>query len=165
VCLKQSLPYVRCVGAGWPLSLDRCRIEAEALALQHKLCPQHVPEVCVGPGGAVLVLLLPRSGRHCSLCSAQRLRHHALLCALHVPLCAGLQVYLHEPSCAVLVMELLAPPNIVLRHAIVGGALYPAFAAHMGAFLAATLFHTSLLALDTRQFRCAAQRRGCWGAA
>lgn len=45
VCLKQSLPYVRCVGEGWPLSQDRCRIEAEALQLEHKLCPQHTPEV------------------------------------------------------------------------------------------------------------------------
>lgn len=45
VCLKQSLPFVRCVGEGWPLSQDRCRIEAQALQLEHKLCPQHVPEV------------------------------------------------------------------------------------------------------------------------
>jgi 5-methylthioribose kinase len=45
VCLKQSLPFVRCVGEGWPLSQDRCRIEAEALMLEHKLCPQHTPQV------------------------------------------------------------------------------------------------------------------------
>jgi 5-methylthioribose kinase len=45
VCLKQSLPYVRCVGEGWPLSQDRARIEAEALQLEQKLCPEHVPEV------------------------------------------------------------------------------------------------------------------------
>jgi hypothetical protein len=45
VCLKQSLPFVRCVGEGWPLSQDRCRIEAEALMLEYKLCPEHTPEV------------------------------------------------------------------------------------------------------------------------
>lgn len=47
VCVKQALPYVRCVGEGWPLSCDRARIEAEALALEHKLCPQHTPQVRV----------------------------------------------------------------------------------------------------------------------
>jgi 5-methylthioribose kinase len=45
VCLKQALPFVRCVGEGWPLSQDRARIEAEALQLEHKLSPQHTPEV------------------------------------------------------------------------------------------------------------------------
>lgn len=45
MCLKQSLPFVRCVGEGWPLSQDRCRIEAEALMLEYKLCPEHTPEV------------------------------------------------------------------------------------------------------------------------
>jgi len=54
VCLKQSLPFVRCVGEGWPLSQDRCRIEAEALMMEHKLCPQHTPQVQpVALGGGV----------------------------------------------------------------------------------------------------------------
>lgn len=58
MCLKQSLPFVRCVGEGWPLSQDRCRIEAEALMLEYKLCPEHTPEVSMnvfgggGGGGA-----------------------------------------------------------------------------------------------------------------
>jgi hypothetical protein len=54
VCLKQSLPFVRCVGEGWPLSQDRCRIEAEALMLEYKLCPEHTPQVRAdtwAPGG------------------------------------------------------------------------------------------------------------------
>ena len=45
LCMKQSLPFVRCVGESWPLSTDRCRIEAEALIEERKHCPQHVPEV------------------------------------------------------------------------------------------------------------------------
>eukprot|EP00878_Enallax_costatus_P005791 GHUV01006072.1.p1 GENE.GHUV01006072.1~~GHUV01006072.1.p1 ORF type:complete len:713 (+),score=234.96 GHUV01006072.1:191-2329(+) len=106
VCVKQSLPYVRCVGEGWPLSQDRCRIEAEALRLEHKLCPQHVPEV-----------------------------------------------YLFDPSNSVIVMQLLGPPNTILRHAIVKGEIYPKVAHHVGVFLADTLFNTSLLAMDTHKFR------------
>jgi 5-methylthioribose kinase len=62
-------------------------------------------------------------------------------------------VYLYDPSCSVIVMELLDAPNIILRHAIVKGEVYPAVAAHVGAFLASTLFNTSLLALDSAQFR------------
>jgi 5-methylthioribose kinase len=51
LCVKESLPYVRCVGESWPLSRDRCRIEAEALRLQHRLAPEHVPKVRAGGGG------------------------------------------------------------------------------------------------------------------
>ncbi|CAM9154564.1 unnamed protein product, partial [Chrysoparadoxa australica] len=45
VVLKQALPYVRCVGEGWPLSLDRAHFEHAALVEQHTHCPQHTPEV------------------------------------------------------------------------------------------------------------------------
>ncbi|WIA19547.1 hypothetical protein OEZ85_004156 [Tetradesmus obliquus] len=106
VCVKQALPYVRCVGEGWPLSCDRARIEAEALALEHKLCPQHTP-----------------------------------------------QVYLYEPASSVIVMQLLGPPNVILRHAIVQGGTCPHVGRHTGEFMAATLFSTSLLAMDSRSFR------------
>ena len=43
--VKQALPYVRCVGENWPLTLDRATFEARALAREHALCPAHVPEV------------------------------------------------------------------------------------------------------------------------
>lgn len=43
--LKQALPYAKVVGESWPLSLDRARIESEALRLMHSLCPEHVPVV------------------------------------------------------------------------------------------------------------------------
>lgn len=107
LCVKESLPYVRCVGESWPLSRDRCRIEAEALRLQHGLAPEHVPRVFHFDGGRSLIA-----------------------------------------------MEYVAPPAAVLRHEIVAGRTFPKLAAHVARFLAATLFNTSLYALDSRAFRC-----------
>src|SRR3984893_6297514 len=43
--LKQALPYAKVVGESWPLTLDRARIESEALMLQFTLCPDLVPQV------------------------------------------------------------------------------------------------------------------------
>ncbi|KAJ7545978.1 hypothetical protein O6H91_08G019000 [Diphasiastrum complanatum] len=43
--VKQALPYVRCVGESWPLSLDRSYYEANALKEHGLLSPEHVPEV------------------------------------------------------------------------------------------------------------------------
>ncbi|MGO0063165.1 S-methyl-5-thioribose kinase [Brevibacillus fluminis] len=45
VIVKQALPYARVVGESWPLTLDRARIEAEALQIQYKLVPELVPHV------------------------------------------------------------------------------------------------------------------------
>ncbi|WP_152394691.1 S-methyl-5-thioribose kinase [Paenibacillus guangzhouensis] len=45
IILKQALPYAKVVGESWPLTLDRARIESEALILEHKLCPNLVPTV------------------------------------------------------------------------------------------------------------------------
>jgi len=45
VVFKQALPYLRLVGEGWPLPTDRARIEAEALMIEYRLCPQHTPKV------------------------------------------------------------------------------------------------------------------------
>lgn len=45
VIVKQALPYVRIIGEGWPLSQDRIRIEAEALQIAGKYCPDLAPEV------------------------------------------------------------------------------------------------------------------------
>jgi 5-methylthioribose kinase len=42
---KQALPYARVVGESMPLTLDRSRIESEALILQGSLCPGAVPKV------------------------------------------------------------------------------------------------------------------------
>lgn len=46
--LKQSLPYVRCVGESWPLTVDRSWFEALALKEEGRLVPEHVPEVRTG---------------------------------------------------------------------------------------------------------------------
>lgn len=43
--VKQALPYARCVGESWPLTIDRARIEAQVLLKHRKLCPEHTVEV------------------------------------------------------------------------------------------------------------------------
>ncbi|WP_281885548.1 S-methyl-5-thioribose kinase [Paenibacillus sp. YYML68] len=45
IILKQALPYAKVVGESWPLTLDRARIESEALIIQEELCPTLVPHV------------------------------------------------------------------------------------------------------------------------
>ncbi|MFI4955516.1 MAG: S-methyl-5-thioribose kinase, partial [Gammaproteobacteria bacterium] len=45
IILKQAVPYARCVGESWPLTLDRSRIEAEALLVHSQFCPEHVVKV------------------------------------------------------------------------------------------------------------------------
>jgi len=43
--IKQALPYAKVVGESWPLSLDRARIESEALVKQGELAPGLAPRV------------------------------------------------------------------------------------------------------------------------
>ena len=45
VILKQALPYARCVGESWPLTLDRARIEAEVLLNHGAICPAHTVNI------------------------------------------------------------------------------------------------------------------------
>lgn len=45
IIVKQALPYAKVVGESWPLSLDRARIESEALQIEGALCPDLVPRV------------------------------------------------------------------------------------------------------------------------
>lgn len=45
VIVKQALPYVRCVGESWPLTLDRARIEAKTLLTHSQFCPQHTVNI------------------------------------------------------------------------------------------------------------------------
>ena len=57
VIVKQALPYVRCVGESWPLTLDRARIEAEVLQIHGKYCPQHTVKILhYDPVLAVMVM-------------------------------------------------------------------------------------------------------------
>ncbi|WP_239615118.1 S-methyl-5-thioribose kinase [Cohnella mopanensis] len=43
--VKQALPYAKVVGESWPLSLDRARIESEALIIEERFAPGLVPKV------------------------------------------------------------------------------------------------------------------------
>ncbi len=45
VIFKQALPYARVVGESWPLTLERARIESEAMRLEDELCPGSVPKI------------------------------------------------------------------------------------------------------------------------
>jgi 5-methylthioribose kinase len=45
IVVKQALPYIRCVGEGWPLTLERASFETNALREERGLCEEHVPEV------------------------------------------------------------------------------------------------------------------------
>lgn len=45
IIVKQALPYVRCVGESWPLTLDRARLEAQTLVEHYQHCPQHTVKI------------------------------------------------------------------------------------------------------------------------
>ena len=45
VIVKQALPYVRCVGESWPLTLERSFFEYKALTAQKSACPEFVPSI------------------------------------------------------------------------------------------------------------------------
>lgn len=45
IIVKQALPYVRCVGESWPLTLDRARLEAQTLIEHYRHCPQHTVKI------------------------------------------------------------------------------------------------------------------------
>lgn len=55
--------------------------------------------------------------------------------------------YHYDEAMALTVMEYLSP-HIIMRKGLIDGVVYPKFAAHMGEYLAKTLFHTSDLALS-----------------
>lgn len=55
--VKQALPYARCVGESWPLTVDRARIEAEVLLEHRKLCPDHTVEVLHYDAGLAAILM------------------------------------------------------------------------------------------------------------
>lgn len=45
VIVKHALPYMRSVGASWPLTEERIRVEYETLKIQDRVCPGSVPKV------------------------------------------------------------------------------------------------------------------------
>lgn len=57
VVVKQALPYVRCVGESWPLTLDRARLEAQTLLEHYKYAPEHTVKIIhYDPELAVMVM-------------------------------------------------------------------------------------------------------------
>jgi len=57
IVVKQALPYVRCVGESWPLTLDRARLEAQTLVEHYQHSPQHTVKIHhFDPELAVLVM-------------------------------------------------------------------------------------------------------------
>jgi len=100
ICVKQALPYVRLVGEGWPMTLERAFFEQEYIR-------RHAPQV-----GSQM----PR-------------------------------LYRYDPALYAIVMERLSP-HIIMRHGMIRGQRYPAFAGQISDFLAKSLFFTSDLALS-----------------
>lgn len=57
IIVKQALPYVRCVGESWPLTLDRARLEAQTLVEHYRHSPQHTVKIHhFDPALAVMVM-------------------------------------------------------------------------------------------------------------
>ncbi|OAT33958.1 5-methylthioribose kinase [Buttiauxella brennerae ATCC 51605] len=57
IIVKQALPYVRCVGESWPLTLDRARLEAQTLVEHYQHSPQHTVQILhYDPELAVMVM-------------------------------------------------------------------------------------------------------------
>ena len=57
VIVKQALPYVRCVGESWPLTLDRARLEAQTLVEHYRHSPLHTVKIHhYDPALAVMVM-------------------------------------------------------------------------------------------------------------
>jgi|APGre2960657444_1045066.scaffolds.fasta_scaffold00194_14 5-methylthioribose kinase len=82
---------------------------------------------------------------------AASLQEQRRWCPQHVP-----ELYYWSEGDSVIAMRYIQPPHVTLRGALVRGAVFPALAGHLGEFLAATLFHTSALALGGAAFRAAA---------
>ncbi len=57
IVVKQALPYVRCVGESWPLTLDRARLEAQTLIEHARHSPAHTVKIVhFDPDLAVMVM-------------------------------------------------------------------------------------------------------------
>jgi len=80
---------------------------------------------------------------------ADALREQARHAPAHVP-----AVHRFDAQLALIVMEFLPPPAVIARGLLNAGAVLPALPQHVASFMAATLFHTSLFALDSTSWRC-----------
>jgi 5-methylthioribose kinase len=76
-------------------------------------------------------------------------------CPAHVP-----AVHLYDAPMSVIAMRYLAPPHVILRGGIIAGRVYPQLAAHVGEYLATTLFSSSALGVGCEALRKARQAFG-----
>lgn len=79
---------------------------------------------------------------------AAALQAQAKYCPEHIP-----AVYHTDGPMCLIAMEFIPPPHIILRKGLIQGNTYPILADHMSTLLANTLFHTSLLAMSSSEFR------------
>ncbi len=63
VLIKQAVPYLRCVGESWPLSLRRNYFELKALEAHAAVAPQHLPRV-LGFNEASAAMIMEFFGEH-----------------------------------------------------------------------------------------------------
>ena len=86
---------------------------------------------------------------------AEALQNAHGYCPEHVPV-----VHLYDPKMSIIVMRYLEPPHIILRGGIIAGNVYPDLAAHVGEYLATTLFGSSAIAVGCEALRKARQAFG-----
>lgn len=121
VCVKQALPFVRCVGESWPLTQDRLRLEVTTNPLPPRPCLSLVASesrAFLFPLSSSRPLAPQREygnrqtspGLHLQ---AEAMRFQAEMCPAHVP-----EIYHYDPKWSVMVMKYLAPPHIILRHSM-----------------------------------------------
>jgi len=79
---------------------------------------------------------------------AAALQTEANYCPQHIP-----AVYHADAPMCLIAMEFIPPPHIILRKGLIQGNKYPLLADHVSTLLANTLFHTSLLAMSSTEFR------------
>ena len=83
---------------------------------------------------------------------AEALQEQVRLAPEHVPV-----VHRFDAQMALIVMQYLPPPHAIVRGLLTAGEMLPRLPRHVAQFMAATLFGTSLFALDSVRWRCASE--------
>jgi 5-methylthioribose kinase len=101
VLVKQAVPYLRCVGESWPLSVRRSFFERKALEVQAALAPAYVPRVFGHSDGAA-TLVMEYLGDHVvlrrGLMQGRRFPQFAEQISEYLARCLFLTSDLHLPS-------------------------------------------------------------------
>ncbi|MBN3522956.1 S-methyl-5-thioribose kinase [Paenibacillus apiarius] len=83
IIIKQALPYAKVVGESWPLTLERARIESQALIAQGELVPHLVPKVYLYDPDLALTVMEDLSD-HAIMRTGLMQRNHYPLFAEHI---------------------------------------------------------------------------------